>query len=593
MKISRDWLQTYFDTPLPEASVIADALTFHAFEIEGIENDVFDVKVTPNRGHDCLSHRGIAKELSTILKLPLKSDPPHQPISGFTKSRHVDVSIETPLCARYIAGYILGVKVGPSPEWLRKSLEAVGQRSINNVVDATNFVMFNIGQPLHAFDADKLRAQEGRYAFVVRTARKGEKMLALDDKEYVLNESMMVVCDGGSDTAAGIAGVKGGKPSGVDESTQNIILEAANFDGASVRKTATALKLRTDASQRFEQGISAEYAPYGIRAAADLIVGIAGGEILGFVDEYPKKVEQKNVSVSVATVNKILGASLTGAEVADVFSRLGFAYKEEGGVFEVIPPFERLDILIAEDLVEEVGRIIGYDAVPAVPLAPFLSKVEINTNFYSAERVREELMSQGYSEVITSVFADKGERAVLNKVDSVRPFLRSTLVDGLTEAQEKNNRNKELLGLTEVRLFEIGHVWRGGKEVLMLGIADETVREQPLMTVEGATYEDVPISTTERYRTFSRYPFIVRDIALWTPVGTKSDEVLSIIRAHAGDLLVRSEKFDEYKNEKTGKVSYAFRLVFQSFEKTLTDEEVNAIMGSLTNAVTERGWQVR
>src|SRR3990167_4618571 len=254
MKISRNWLQTFFKDPLPEAKALADALTFHAFEIESIENDVLDVKVTPNRGHDCLSHRGIAKELSAILKLPLMSDPLRAQPRLEPISNSISVALESPaLSPRYIAAYIRGVHVGPSPAWLRDSLEAIGQRSINNVVDATNYIMFHVGQPLHAFDAGQLRAREGTYAIAVRQARGGEKKLALDDKEYDLTDSMLVIAEENADVAIGIAGVKGGKPAGISEVTKDIIIESANFDGVSVRRTAAALRLRTEASSRFEQ----------------------------------------------------------------------------------------------------------------------------------------------------------------------------------------------------------------------------------------------------------------------------------------------------------------------------------------------------
>ena len=214
-------------------------------------------------------------------------------------------------------------------------------------------------------------------------------------------------------------------------------------------------------------------------------------------------------------------------------------------------------------------------------------------NFYSAERVREDLVSKGYSEVFTSVFVDTGERAVANKVDSTHPYLRATLVNGLADALALNWHNQNLLGLREVKLFEIGVVWKGGGEATVLGIADESgVREGPLTVVGGAsTYENLPLSETERYQSFSRYPFIVRDIALWTPAGTKPEDVLEIIRAEAGELLVRSELFDRF--EKGEKLSLAFRLVFQSFEKTLTDAEVNAVMEKVYAAVAEKDWQVR
>src|SRR3989344_4637318 len=185
MKVSKLWLDKFFDAPLPGAQTLADTLTFHAFEIDGVEkvgeDEVLDIKVTPNRGHDALSHRGIAKELSAILKIPLVHDP--FSIVPVLAPITTEVSVQihrTTLCKRYIAGYIKGVKVGPSPEWLRERLEAVGQRSINNVVDATNFVMFNLGQPLHAFDAGKL----GSLALGVRNAKEGEVMVAHDKKSY-------------------------------------------------------------------------------------------------------------------------------------------------------------------------------------------------------------------------------------------------------------------------------------------------------------------------------------------------------------------------------------------------------------------------
>src|SRR3989338_92095 len=300
MKISRNWLQTFFNAPLPDARALSDALTFHAFEIESVENDVLDVKVTPNRGHDCLSHRGIAKEISAILNIPMKSDllsaDPRGVLSSVPRTPlGLEITIgNLALCARYIAGYIRGVKVGPSPDWLRENLEAIGQKSINNIVDAANFVMFNLGQPLHAFDASKLASKSEQstvnsqqFLIHVRNAKKGEKITTLDDKEYALSESMLVIADGNSGKAIGIAGVKGGKTAEVSEATTDIIIESANFDGVSVRKTAQALKLRTDASQRFEQGISPELAGYGMRAVTDLILKVAGGEIIGFVDEYP------------------------------------------------------------------------------------------------------------------------------------------------------------------------------------------------------------------------------------------------------------------------------------------------------------------
>ncbi len=593
MKVSKKWLDNFFDAPLPDAAALSDALTFHAFEIDGIEkhgdDDILDVKVTPNRGHDCLSHRGIAKELSAILKAPLKNDPFALVFDISNTSKEVTVTIEdSKLCPRYIAGYITGVTVGPSPAWLVASLEAIGQRSINNVVDATNLVMFNVGQPLHAFDATRL----GSLSIGVRPARAGESLEALDKKVYALNPSQLVIT--AADRPVGIAGVKGGQADRIDTDTKDILLESAVFDGVTIRKTAQALKLRTDASSRFEQGLSPELCAVGMRQVAKLIQEIAGGTVEGFVDVYPNPQKQTYVAVTVEQVNKLLGTTLTGADIADAFARLGFGYKEQDGVFEVQPPAERLDIEIAEDLIEEVGRIVGYDTVPAIPLPAFDKTPEINKNFYAAERAREDWTSKGYSEVFTSVFADRGERVVLNKVDGVRPYLRDSLLPGLTEALAKNKPNKDLLGLGEVKLFEIGVVWKGGKEVVMLGTVSEKEKATEMLLVgpeEPASYDDLPLSSAVRYKTFSKYPYIVRDIALWVPADTNADAVKENIAAEAGELCAAVRLFDTFQKE--GRVSLAFRLIFQSSERTLTEQEANEAMQKVSEKLKAQGFEIR
>ena len=594
MKISRHWLQKFFDTELPPADKLAEAITFHAFEIEGVEkvegDEILDIKVTPNRGHDGLSHRAIAKELSAILDIPLTHDPFGEVPVLAPVTDAVSVSItEAALCPRYIAGFIRGVKVGASPKWLQERLEAIGQRPINNVVDATNFVMFNLGQPLHAFDAGKL----GSTQIGVRLAKSGEEMEALDKKKYTLSGSMLVITAG--DLPVGIAGVKGGSPAAIDEATKDIVIESANFDGVSIRKTAQALKLRTDASQRFEQAISGELAAYGIKAVAEMIVEHAGGELLGFVDVYPTQQEKRTVSTSTGAVAKILGVALGNSEIAGVFTRLGFPFEQKEEVFEVAVPFERLDIQIPEDLAEEVARITGYEKIPAVSLSPSPKKSEINKNFYTAERVREGLVAQGYSEVYTSVFSDKGERLVANKVDSVKPYLRANLTDGLQEALKKNLPNKDLLGLSEIKLFEIGPIWKGGVEVWMIGAVSEKEKasEKLLKPVEAEMYENLPLSVVARFQLFSRFPYIVRDIALWIPQGINmsSTELADSIWKEAGSLCTQVMFFDSF--ERQGKKSFAFRLIFQSFEKTLEDKEVNIIMEKVSKTLRQQDFEIR
>jgi len=610
MHISRQWLQKeFFDAELPSAHVLADALMFHAFEIESVQSDtppgaigwgkgdILDVKVTPNRGHDALSHRGIAKELSAILKLPLKNDSLSISRLNLDMSAKSDVPLtvsiqNADLCTRYVAGYMRGVEVKESPEWLKNSLEAIGQRSINNVVDATNYVMFNLGQPLHAFDAAKLGQKDGTYAITVRTASLGEKLIALDEKEYVLNDSMLVIADANAGVPIGVAGVKGGMPAGITANTKDIILESANFDGVSVRKTAQALKLRTDASARFEQGISPELAGYGMQAVVELIQQVAGGEVVGFVDEYPNKQQPWQVRVASTHVTEVLGNTFGEKEIIDSFDRLGFSYTKEGDLFVVTPPFERLDLQIAEDLIEEVGRIQGYDRVPPTALPPFPKEVEINKNFVAAEQVRESLLAQGFSEVFTSVFADQGECVVLNKVDGVKPYLRSSLAPSLQDALKKNIPNKDLLGLKEVKLFEIGTVWKDGKEVVVVGTVTEKrpATEKVLSKEDMPISEVLPLSQTHQYKSFSKFPYMVRDVAFWTS-GTSEQEVYELIKHEAGELCVKIALFDTFqKGEKT---SYAFRLIFQSFEKTLTDEEVSGVMEKVYAALKEKGFEIR
>jgi phenylalanyl-tRNA synthetase beta chain len=458
--------------------------------------------------------------------------------------------------------------------------------------------MFNTGQPLHAFDAGKLTSVGGTYSIEVRAAKNGEKMLALDGKEYELKDSMLVIAD--ANEAIGLAGVKGGMPSGITTDTVDIIVESANFDGVTTRRTASALKLRTDASSRFEQVISPEMCAHGISGMIELMQRPdmnMGGEVVSVVDIYPQPQQQTYVSVTVEQVNKILGTKLTGADIADVFQRLGFPYKEQSDIFEVQPPAERLDLTIPEDLVEEVGRIIGYDKIAPVELPAFATQPEINAGFYTAEKVREELMSQGYSEVVTSVFAETGERTVLNKVDGVKPYLRTSLISGLNDAVKKNIPNKDLLGIKEIKLFEIGTVWKDGKEMMMVGIVTEkqAAVEEPLeMHAPSATptqYENLPLSETQQYKPFSKYPYIVRDVAVWVPNDTQANEVEDSIQKEAGELCKKISLFDRF--QKADKTSLAFRLIFQSFDKTLEDSEANTAMEKVYVALKAKGFEIR
>ncbi|HVC78510.1 MAG TPA: phenylalanine--tRNA ligase subunit beta [Candidatus Micrarchaeaceae archaeon] len=325
-----------------------------------------DIEVTSNRP-DCMGHLGVARELAAGLDRPMKVDF----MPAFTGTANppgrdlVKVSIDEPdLCARYIGGVIKGVKVGPSPEWLQRRLRACGVRPINNVVDITNYVLLEYAQPLHAFDLAKLSPPE----IHVRKARGGEKLLCLDGVERELTTEMLVIAD--SRRPVAIAGVIGGEDTAVTGATTEILLEAATFNGSSVRQTAREVGLRTEASSRFEKGLPAELALAGARRAAVLIAELAGGSVhREWADVYPRPQEPVRVRFRPALVDEVLGLHVPLEAAESILKRLNFHVRAlEDGEWDVLPPVFRLDVTIPQDLVEEVGRVYGYDRVaPTLP----------------------------------------------------------------------------------------------------------------------------------------------------------------------------------------------------------------------------------
>ena len=592
MKVSLNWLQKYFDQPLPSAEVVADAFTFHSFEIEEQEGDMMDVKVLPNRAADCLCHRGIAKDLAAILDLSFKNDSLRTPIQnmGFVNP-YLNVEIEDPKkCLRYVGALVKGVKIGPSPAWLKEAIEAVGQRSINNIVDATNYVMLNIGQPMHAFDAAKLEQKEGKYTIGVRSAKKEEKITTLSGEEFSLPESVLLITDANADVPIGIAGIKGGKHAEITVSTTDIVVESANFDGTTIRRAAQTLKLPTDASLRFQNRPSPELALYGMRDVLALIQEIAGGEIVGMIDEYPTRSEKNSeVSVSLSKISGVLGVNFLKEEVTDVFRRLDLNTKIDDETFIVTPPFERNDIQIPEDLIEEVGRILGYDRVSAAELPPATEKPN-QARYRGIERVKDFLIDHGFTEISTQSFAKKGDIVLANPLDKTKPALRTTLGENMKEALERARYFAPLVLAPneKPRLFEIGTIFTKDGEKLAVETS-EPVPELPAIR-DDENYQPKQYHL-DAYQPFSLYPFITRDIALWVPKGVETKEIENSIRDNASDLLLHLDQFDSF--EKEGRVSFAFRLVFQSFDRTLTDDEVNGIMQKVTEALTAKGYEVR
>ncbi|MGD0328342.1 MAG: phenylalanine--tRNA ligase subunit beta [Minisyncoccia bacterium] len=594
MKVSLSWLEKYFNSPLPNGIEVAGALTFHAFEIEDASYDMLDVKVLPNRAADCFCHRGIAKELSAILNIPLKNDPLREPLQEFPKTNAPSVTIENPKkCLRYIGAVVKGVKIKPSPDWLRKTLEAVGQRSINNIVDATNYVMLDIGQPLHAFDAGKLTQKDGHYAIKIRDAKREEKITVLSEEEYTLPSSVLLIVDANSDAAIGIAGVKGGKTAEITENTVDIIVESANFDGTTIRRAAQALKLSTEASVRFQNRPSPELCAYGMRNVLALIQKIAGGEVIGVVDKYPTPAgENKKVFASLEKINGVLGSDFSKEEVRNVFKRLDLDTKVEGKTFTITPPFERTDLTIPEDLAEEVGRIIGYDKISPQKL-PALAAAPDQARFRGIEKMKDQLVEQGFTEISTQSFAEKGDIYLANPLDKTKPALRKSSDENMKEALEraKNYAPLVLAPNQKLKLFEIGTVFPKEGEQLAVETSEPVPDMPPIQDAPEYIPKQYHLGA---YKPFSIYPFILRDIAFWAPSNSDIMDLRTQILLAGENLLLRVDSFDIYPKEGDESVtSFAFRLVFESPSKTLTDDEVNAIMQKITSALSAKGYEVR
>jgi phenylalanyl-tRNA synthetase beta chain len=632
MKVSRTWLQTYFNEVLPSVDVIAEKLTFGAFEIEGIQgDDVLDVKVLPDRASYALCHLGIAKEISAVLDIEIKRDPLEEPLGELPKVNNLFVEIEDATkCSRYMATRIRGVKVVPSPQWLRSALESVGQRSINNIVDATNYVMLSIGQPLHAYDASKLLCKDGTYSIKILSTIGEGTIATLDTTVYKLPEGTLIISDKNRNDAIGIAGIKGGLASKIDESTTDIIIESANFDGSIIRKTSQFLKLWTDASLRFQNKISPELCAYGMRDVVALILEIAGGEVVDSADSYPHKAKASTpVSITLEKITSVLGVKIEREQVARIFNRLGFVYTQSGDEFSVLPSFTRRDTLIREDLIEEVGRIFGYEHIPAVALTA-LGHAPDQEVFSGIECIKDFLIDRGFSEISTQSFSAKGDIALENPLQKDKPYLRTTLSENMKDALTRAlTHAPRVLGTTPVlKLFEIGNTFTKEGEYLLLCLgyralsgknsvamieelrADltntfgavtltfETTEDTISIQLSKEILKDIGEGYTPkkialgRYTPFSLYPAALRDIAVWTPRGTEASEVVSCIEKEAGDLLARIDLFDRF--EKDERISYAFRLVLESYDHTLSDSEIDPLMERITGALNQKeGYEVR
>jgi len=429
-------------------------------ETLGLDDWRLVVDVTPNRG-ELLSHVGIARELApkgvddislpafpgaSKLKLPCRS----ARREGECANVHVEIE-DTDGCPRYMGAIVRGVKVGPSPEWLATRLRAVGQRPINNVVDATNYVLQELGQPLHAFDLHKLRGEE----VTIRRARAGETLVTLDGVERTLEAADLVIAD--AERAVALAGVMGGQNSEVGEGTTDLFLECALFDAKVVRKATRRLGLSTDASYRFERGVDPEGQPGALQRVIQLILAVAGGQVVAAIDVDPKPFDRPVIAVRPERVARVLGVPVDAAEIDRLLDPLGFEVKRSQPVRVTVPGY-RYDVRTEIDVIEEIARRRGYGSF-ADALLPFRpSVVPEDPRIGVVRRLRELFVRWGFLEAVTLPFTPEtpGAARVLNPLSQEDAFLRTSLLTTLLKRVEHNFAH----GVRDVRLFEIGTVFQ-------------------------------------------------------------------------------------------------------------------------------------
>ncbi len=438
---------------------------------------IFEAEITPNRP-DCLGHLGIARELAAAAGRELTHDfmPPFTGGIDPAGSELISVSIEnTGLCRRYIGGPISGVTVAPSPAWLQRRLRAAGVRPISNLVDVTAYVMLEYGQPLHVFDRVRLAGPEIR----VRNAQAGETLLCLDGQRRALSGEMLVIAD--AERPVAIAGLIGGLESAVTETTREVLLEAATFDGVNIRATSRALHLRTEASSRFEKDLSPELALAAARRAATLISELAAGSVhRDWVDQYPRPQEPIRVTLPPAEIDALLGVHIPLEESEGILRRLGFHVRVlDDGIWDVLPPVFRLDIGIPEDVVEEVGRIHGIERIPPTLPGRRRSSWQPASTGWPDWRLREVLLGAGFDETVSPALVagrllqrlglGEGARSVTNPMSDEADTMRTSLLPSLLQVLVLNQNRSG----SRPAVFELARVYQG---TLADGLAGEATR---------------------------------------------------------------------------------------------------------------------
>jgi len=675
MKISYNWLKEFVDFDLPPRDLAAK-LTMVGLAVDAVEEHgpdyekdfVLDIDLTSNRP-DCLSHLGVAREAAAVSGKPMRL-----PSADAKTSDVASVEILNPeLCPRYTARIIKGVKVGPSPEWLIKRLEVMGQRSVNNVADITNYVMLELGQPLHAFDLAMLKGQR----IIVRAARDGETITTLDGEERTLTSRMLVIAD--AERAVALGGIKGGEDSGITEKTVDVLLEAAYFTPAQIRATSKALGLSTEASYRFERGTDPEIATVASGRAAAMIAEIAGGEVLdGIVDVYPLKVDRRPITMRRARYEALTGLTVELSEAAQILRSLGFVVETdaENELLRTIAPSWRIDISIEEDLIEEVARIAGYDNLKTT-LPGSAGAGAYLPGEDGRRAARRALTSVGYNEAVSFSFvnaetdallsevADSARLMLQNPIDETAAHMRTTLLGGLLKALEHNFNH----ATRNVRLFEIGKCFVGegderpveterlalvatgarnefdwqaanaridffdvkgavesiaeslglprlvfspiesvahlhpgraalvsaaGNQIGVVGqlhprVAASYKFKQPVLVAELDFGALLAAGKTEvRYQPLPKFPVVVRDLALLIETNVPMAAIERVINSLGIPELVGFRLFDLYagKELSAGKHSIALSLRYRAPDRTLTEDEINAMHERIVHRLT-------
>lgn len=510
MIFSYQWLQSFFKEKLPEPEKLAALLSVHSFEVEEVKKQGSDfalnVNVRPNRASDCFSHWGIAREVAAITNFKIQVPSAKlKELRNIKAEDFVKVTVREPAaCPRYSARVLTDVKVGPSPAYLRQRLEICGLQPINNVVDAANYVMLETGQPLHAFDQNKLKKNK----IIVRFARKGEKITTLDGQRFPLDEKVLVIADGQDSVA--IAGIKGGIKPGIDKNTKTVVLESANFNSRTIRRGSKYLGLKTDASWRFEHGLDLNLTERAINRCAGLIQEVAGAKIAsGLIDFSLPKPAPKKIKLNLNYLESLLGIKIPLKQVIKILKSLEFQVSSSGSqeLIVQVPAF-RLDVSIPEDLIEEVGRLYGYEKIPFLLPQAIIALPERNEDVFWEEFSKDVLKEAGFSEVYNYSFISEETRKLFgfkkqemveveNPLSSDYQYLSPSLICNLLK-----NVFLNLKYFSEFKIFESAKIFRNaGRPIeqkaltgLIARVRDDEKAFYELKGIASALLEQMGIS---------------------------------------------------------------------------------------------------